>query len=244
MVWMISTLFLLSVIPEKKERYMLPLIIPMVLMCGGIIYNYIKSGRINIFSKNDKLVLLIHCIAVSLFNLTVVAFIYKYGVIEKDISHLAWVFIGVVFLFLNYLLLKSRLHPPKIILLTIAAQLIILITVLPFVPNYVYHHASFESIEKLKKNEKINRLDLYSMKELNLKQVYAVGRKVNVIHPKQKETFPTDWPVAVLSVIPPNSYLNDQWKNKIKITAIDTIAASRDYADDVLYISIIDLKND
>lgn len=242
MVWIFSALFLLSVIPEKKERYLLPLIVPMVIICASIMQGIIISIHKNTINKKDKIVLIIHSISVVLFNLSAIIFIYKYGVVLNNISIYLFVFIAMIFILINIYLIKSRTYPRKIIALTVAGQLFMAISVIPVVPAFAYPNANYQSLKELKNNEAVKNLVLYAIGDLNLKHVYALGRKVKIIKPKFANTFPQQWPVVIISNSPLKTSLSTDWMNKINIDQVDVINASRIYKTDALYINIVDLK--
>ncbi|NNM15108.1 MAG: phospholipid carrier-dependent glycosyltransferase [Bacteroidia bacterium] len=239
LVWIFSALFLLSVIPEKKERYMLPLIIPMAIMVGRIIYYGIKSAEQNSLTRTDRNVYLVHSIAVIIFNLAALGFIYRFGLKELEMPNTVFIAFCTIVLFLNYYIFKSRLRVRNLFVLTVVSQVLIAAIVLPVTPNFAYPNKSFMSLKTINSNKEINSLDWYSIGELNLKHVYALGRTVKTIHIQESNSFPKKLPIAIVSNGPLRNYLTNERMESIKITEVEKVNASRKKENDVLHITII-----
>ncbi len=62
LLWLAAALVLLSLIPEKKERYLLPAMIPVVLVAGDLAYGVILRFRQDREQRADRMLVLIHCL--------------------------------------------------------------------------------------------------------------------------------------------------------------------------------------
>ncbi|MCR5890122.1 glycosyltransferase family 39 protein [Hymenobacter sp. J193] len=76
--WLLVTLFLLSVVPEKKERYMLPLMLPQALLLTGLLRSWETTFRSSAASRPDRVLvgiwaglLLVVCVALPIAMLVV-----------------------------------------------------------------------------------------------------------------------------------------------------------------------------
>lgn len=70
--WFVSSLVLLSVIPEKKTRYLLPILIPGAILLGMYIYDCLK----NLTSSVDKIIFKVNATLIAIILLAVPVVLY------------------------------------------------------------------------------------------------------------------------------------------------------------------------
>ncbi len=177
LLWFVFALVLLSIVPEKKERYFLPAMIPLAILIGISIYSQIQeSRRKGFFEKISKVqngFLIIVC-PVLLF------LFYKFGYqVDKDLIYLS--FIGillVVFATLFIVQLKKRQT------INFYSTLFLFVGVFSglsfsMVNQMKMKNTQYENLTLLQSNPQINNLPYYSdIDDLNPIQIWEAGKSV------------------------------------------------------------------
>ena len=88
-VWMLASLILLSVIPEKKTRYLLPLLIPGAMNIAFYFYHILK-GRL---SQAEKALFKINTIVIAIILLAIPVGLYLMFV---RVGQLSWLLFGLI----------------------------------------------------------------------------------------------------------------------------------------------------
>lgn len=99
LAWMAASLLLLSLLPEKKTRYLLPLLLPAALVMAQTITGWIKAFRQHSYSpKTEKIWMRINCWlltgVVALLPAAAWVFVYQKG----NISLAVWIAFSIFFL--------------------------------------------------------------------------------------------------------------------------------------------------
>jgi len=184
LLWTVLSVFLLSIIPEKKSRYLMPVLIPLALNTGYYI-NYLMRRFKELSDKRETIPVY--------FNFGLMGIIFGFAPIAILIylitsgESLEWYsyvlvllpLISVVFLF-KFLVRKDMLKVFYSLVLS-------LFTIIPF----------WMSIQKAFKNEPVlfefnQSLPLYSYKLETPEIWYVVGRKALNFGPKQALKYPKE----------------------------------------------------
>lgn len=134
-VWVLASVVLLSIIPEKKERYLLPVVIPMALLTAHylkFLLDYCKTGK---GTKWDYRVLLANGIitSVALFAAPFLLYFFAYKTHALSAAELvlASLFFLVAGLGLLWMIRKKAFYPYFLIIIGLHVGLLLL-----FIPLY------------------------------------------------------------------------------------------------------------
>ena len=161
--WILVSIFLLSVIPTKKERYLLPAIVPMCLMATYLVYDIIKRFKLNKASKSDHWVMGIFSILI--FTVAVLIpflllFMARDASLFAKIVALTISLLGVV----GFVFWKKR----NIVYSIANAALIcalFCIGLIPITAEKFYNNPDFKSLAEIQKIEEFNGLQYFTQRE-------------------------------------------------------------------------------
>ncbi|MDQ4139925.1 MAG: glycosyltransferase family 39 protein, partial [Bacteroidota bacterium] len=105
--WVLIDLFLLSVIPEKKERYLLPLLIPLALLTAHYIRFLLKAFEQNNTTKADWWIVLVNGILFILISFAMPAFLYQQAFSQNIISFFTLLVSSLLFIILGICLFAA-----------------------------------------------------------------------------------------------------------------------------------------
>jgi hypothetical protein len=181
LIWTLAAVILLSIIPEKKSRYLLPVLIPMALNTGFYI-EYLIRGFKNISLKIEKAavyfafgLIVIICIAIPV------------GLFIKTKNNLAgfefWLIGLTISLFiLGYLLFQNLRNKNflNVFYAVVAVQVAVIIFGLPLT-KVVLKNPEYHSAKELKEKEKELGIKTYEMSSFTPEIVWDYGQSIPVL---------------------------------------------------------------
>jgi len=180
-IWTLGAVFLLSIVPEKKSRYLLPVLIPMALNTGFYIEYLIRSFK-NINMKKEKLsvyfafgLILFICFAIP------IVLFFK---IKNDILGFEFWFIGLsISLFiLGYIIFKNLKEKEflKVFYAVVGVQLAVIVFGLPLT-NAVLLNPEYHSAKELRVIEKELGIKTYELNSFAPEIVWDYGQSIPVL---------------------------------------------------------------
>ncbi|MFK5981534.1 MAG: glycosyltransferase family 39 protein [Flavobacteriaceae bacterium] len=197
-LWTMASVVLLSLIPEKKSRYLLPVLIPLALNTGFYIDYLIRKFK----EINDKR----ETIPVY-FNFGLIAFIglaFPFGayVFLKDTLNENWSWFGLLsvslfsigFLIIRFLKQKNI---EKVFYLTIAFIVSIIFFGMP-IANTLSVNPQYNSLENLNSWQAKTTNKVYNFNGFCPEMIWAYGKPIKVITKNNVTTLPTESRFGIL----------------------------------------------
>ena len=206
--WIFLILFFLSLMPEKKTRYLLPILIPSAVAMAHFFYYYWQKSRSRNLISTDKwiwrintllLAFIVCClpiggylflyatekISLGLFSvfvigMEVIAVILFYNAFKQNVKGFLWGIVGLFFFV-------------EAILLPMVATL--------------FNNPYLNSIRAVRTMERLNNLPFYSPceEELRIEIVYEAGRKILPFCFESNQPLPSS-PFVLVSACPIEQY--------------------------------------
>lgn len=212
--WMFIMLVLLSLFPEKKTRYLLPLLIPASYLMGYLITLWEERLRYKSVFKTDKILFGINSwtLAAVVFAIPVAAWIFLYtpGYITLTVMIL---FAAVIWAAAIMLAIYARkLKPVKMVATVLALFLFAELFAMPSLKN-VINNPEMNSISKTRENQQLKGVPFFYNKEnpLRIEIVYAAGRVIRPLTVTDKDSLLQKLPCVVITHKPVKKELPDIW---------------------------------
>ena len=221
LLWTIGSLLLLSVVPEKKTRYLLPLLIPGAANMGAY-WEYIMSHHLR--KKGDRFwfhlntgVLLLVFLAIPPLSYFV---IYKEGLIDG----VFWGFIAGFFLLCAFLLLFAlvRKEPRRGLIFSTLIGAMVAVTTLFLIPaKRVFINTDRHSIRELRGVKEWNEYSFYHPESefLRMELVYESNRIIRPLNTQNLSEVTRHLPFILVSTQPIPEVLPT---DSLRITPIGT----------------------
>lgn len=173
-IWSVCALILLSLMPEKKTRYLLPMLAPCSMAVACVLMQVKERA------KNDTLALLtfrLTCVVVA-----VVCFVLPPAyIILKGISG-PTVLVGLILIWLLTVIMVRALLRISVGLLVSGVAMVFIVAeifLLPAIGNSFSNPDAY-SISHIRNDRKLNEIPLYYIKKdgIRAELVYAAGRKI------------------------------------------------------------------
>lgn len=184
-IWLLTSFILLSVIPEKKYRYLLPLLIPGAMLIGFYMYQMITAMK----TKSEKIIFRVNALLISLILLALPVALYGLFYREGQVSLFilivaaicSW---GLCIFFLYSLFGRKGIRPANIfggIILTM-----VMLAGIYLIPiGSLFLNEERHSIHLLRENEAVAGLPFYyNHKEmLRMELVYETNQRIQPLNP-------------------------------------------------------------
>ncbi len=252
-IWVWAAVFLLSLFPEKKERYLLPVLLPLAMITAYFIRYLIKAYEEGTATKADTLLLRINGGLMALISFIVPIalplLIQKNGLSPNPyITIPAFIlFWGIAFLIGHSVLkLKPAGMWVGMVLLVVTACLF----VVRQAPKIITKNKEFRPYYELRHRQELNNLPFFRNEDVSgkfLEVVWACGREVKYWDPQKSEQLPVDAPIVFLSAQKAVEVLSPEILQNYRVEEIGLFDANLQerWGSNVLknYVTLIQPKN-
>ena len=176
LIWVLASLVLLSIVPEKKSRYLVPTLIPLAINCGFYIEYLIKNFKH--FNLKEKIAPVFHfslLIAVAL-AIPVVLFIKFKEVIFADWFFSILLIISALASAITMLWFLRKKELKNLTIASIVFYACLLFFGMPLVEQLPKHN--YTPISDLKSDMEISNMNLLSLNEISPEIIWQYGDEI------------------------------------------------------------------
>ncbi|MBL6447743.1 glycosyltransferase family 39 protein [Fulvivirga sp. 29W222] len=179
--WFLMTLFLLSVIPEKKERYFLPALPPLAVLIGAMVSHHIENYQKGSSDKATRLFMLVQGILTILVIAATTIVAWQFGVKTERMDATSFLLITVSGFGLVIAAGMSLWRKKELVYsASIAAVLFFDVAIWPLIPTIKQDNPKYSDLREVRHIQAIRSKPIYSTVKLNPVRIWEIGRKVNV----------------------------------------------------------------
>jgi 4-amino-4-deoxy-L-arabinose transferase-like glycosyltransferase len=210
-IWFLASLILLSVIPEKKTRYLLPLLIPGAILTGLYICQMISGIK----TKTEKILFSINAYIIGMILFLLPAALCFLCYIKNPVSFPVLIISATVSWGLCGFIAWSLFGKKGIRAINVfsaAVLTMMMVTGICLVPiGDLFINENRHSIKLLSGNDKARELPLYYNREetLRIELVYEINRRINPIDLTDNEAVRKATPFVLISGLPAGSIVRD-----------------------------------
>lgn len=182
LLWTLSSVVLLSLVPEKKPRYLLPALIPLAINTSFYIEYLFR--KFSTFSKRESAVVYFNFGLIGLIGITFP--IGAYFILDLQGKFWIWYILSSLSLFsTGCFLCYSLKHKDisKVFYLTIVLICCVMTFVFPLTDNFV-HNPKENNISQLHKKAKEENFQVYEYGEFAPQVIWEYGEPIPQINPK------------------------------------------------------------
>ncbi|WP_051718835.1 glycosyltransferase family 39 protein [Hymenobacter sp. IS2118] len=245
LAWLVASLVLLSVVPEKKERYMLPLLPPLALLLTGLLRYWEQewTSRRALPTKADNWllrgwagVLVLACLALPVF--LSVTRLPGFGFASLPFAATVLVF-GALAVWVGWGGWGQR-RPAVLITasaLTMSALLVLLVPAYPLL-RARRADAGLRHLSEARTTPSWQQKQWLALDELHLTQVWAAGRAVPTwVAPA--DSLPA-LPALVFAATPLAQRLPAAWRGRIGIASTDSFYLGTKRRDGQFFVAVLE----
>lgn len=248
LAWLLIGWLLLSLVPEKKERYMLPLMPPLALLVAGLLRHFEEAMRQQPAPRLETrllqawaglLTLVFALIPVALAFLRLPGFgvgTLSFGLAAVLCSLLALATVRLLF---------RQVRAEVLTGISLTAMAILLALLMPTHAAWVERkaEAGLRRADALQHNPALAYLPWYTLEELHIKEVWRAGRAAPS-WPRTPDSVlvrPTQ-PVAVLTGANVAEQLPAAWRNQVRLRVVDSFYLDRTRQGGYWRVTVVEPK--
>jgi 4-amino-4-deoxy-L-arabinose transferase-like glycosyltransferase len=239
LTWIVLTVLLLSAIPKKSTHYLLPVLVPMSLMIGFYIRYLMTAFEQRQQTRGDTGVLTAHVVFITLISFCLPGVFYYFGLRSQLLTLIEFLLYSVLFIGIGILLLKVYREKKvfNIVLISIGFLSFACLLIPPML-GQVVPQRSFMALKEVRKKAEIAQLDLYSVPQMDPKEIWAVGRRVTEMDSGNLKLRFLNLPVAFFSKTHPDQLRQNKEGDPFSVRLVDVFEDKR--KNGTWYLSIID----
>jgi len=243
LLWGLISLFLLTVVPEKKERYLLPAMVPVVILAGHLIYAQMIAAATQKLHRSDLILVYLQAGFTVFIALAAPVILFLFGVRNELFSTgyvLLW---GGMFLFSAGLAVYSAIKKSVTGQFCVGILFVILVSLsvqpsLNAMLRYTYA-PSATTLRQVRQIGSIQALPFFALEELNPKDIWDVGKIVRHWDVAQNPR-PTDGaPLVLLGTRAPAMSLPPDLQKVLDITPMGEFNYDPKNLSKHMYLSLI-----
>ena len=214
--WLIAALILLSLMPEKKMRYLLPLMPPCSL-CAACLIRHLDEVR----DRVSRTLLNIQSLLTELLPVTVASML----LIRRPLGTWCSVLLALIFLCVTALAVRAALEHSACRLVNCTALTFVLTECFLLAPvGKLFGNPQAHSIALSVNSAEVRDMPLYHPADetVRIELVYAAGRKILPIDLKSARALMQKEPFVLISRRPATNYMAPQARNMITLKPIGT----------------------
>ncbi|GAB3832861.1 ArnT family glycosyltransferase [Hymenobacter jeollabukensis] len=243
LAWVLATLVLLSLVPEKKERYLLPVLPPLSLLTAGLLRYWLSEDRRT--SPVDKWLLRgwVGVVVLVLLALPLALRIVGLASFAPDTPRY-WLASGLAVAAAGgavWLWCRSAL-PQAAVAVTLATVLLASGLLMPAYPEWQRRRddPGLRPLARLvRERAELRRAPVYSVGEMQIKWIWAAGRVVPQWHPETDSLPLQRLPVLVYAGARGAAPFPASLARRFQVETVDSFDLSHQFADGRWYVTEI-----
>ncbi|MBC6697911.1 glycosyltransferase family 39 protein [Hymenobacter puniceus] len=248
LAWLLLSLLLLSLVPEKKERYMLPLMPPLAMLVAGLLRHFETLLRQQPTLQPEARLLRIWAGLLTLLFATVPVAMAVANLPGFGIGSLPFGCAVVLFWGLAGVLgraLRQVVQPTFVVGVALTAMAVLVSLLLPAHAVWSERKAEpgLRRSDVLQRNPALAHLPWYTLEELHIKEIWRAGRAAPA-WPRSADSVllrPTR-PVAVLTGAKVARQLPAAWRNQVRLHVADSFFLDRNRKGGFWRVTIVEPK--
>ncbi len=215
LLWTIIGIILLSLIPEKKTRYLFPVVLPCCYLMGNTITHWINHANkrnlynpsLSVFRTNVIIT------AAVVLAVPIICYVLLYKSALMTLSHL--VCLSAVVLYIEYMLIASacRIDPIKWVKNILFLFIYIECTMFPLLVN-LFDYPQKQSISKISTIDSLNQIQFYhsDKEDIRMEIVYAANKPIRPLNFSCSDSIINKLPIIILTHQPVDKEVSpDLW---------------------------------
>lgn len=202
LLWLTASLVLLSLLPEKKTRYLLPTLIPACYLMGTMVNRWITEFRNNQYTTIDKISMRTNTLLIALATiiLPIAAWIFLYKPEHITLTELIITAITAAIIATLLIISALKLRPMMMLISVTTMFLLAECFALPMIAK-VINNQQRRSIALTRDIKEIKNIPFYHSESepLRIELVYAANKKIKPLNIKNRDSLLAKTPCVILT---------------------------------------------
>ena len=223
-LWTVVTLVLLSLFPEKKTRYLLPLLIPAAMVVAHYEVYIFTATKEKTLTTGDRVMFRINAFLPALIALGMPVAVYLLFYTKEQVSLTLLIIVSILFLATAYSIFTGGVRMRSMKVFTGVVFLLILVeTLLMSKVANIFNNTEIKSIKAVRDIKELQHLPFYYPEKegLRIELVYKAGRRILPWDIEKDTTILDSLPIVLVSEKPAAEVLPATIQEKVNLHFID-----------------------
>lgn len=202
--WVWIVIIILSIFPEKKERYLLPVLIPLSILIAYYVRYLIDAFAKSYNSKSDTILLRFNGILMSLICITIPFTTLMMLKGKEGLTILYTILLLIAFLSFAFLFIIASIKKKPYLIWKGMVGMVMLscLLLLPVIPGIIKTNPGYKSYKELRYRTDLKKIPFYFNGEISgkfIEVVWNCGHEVKAWNPLMNQNPPVDPPLVFMS---------------------------------------------
>ena len=223
-LWTVVTLVLLSLFPEKKTRYLRPLLIPAAMVVAHYVVYIFTATKEKTLTTGDRVMFRINAFLPALIALGMPVAVYLLFYTKEQVSLTLLIIVSILFLATAYSIFTGGVRMRSMKVFTGVVFLLILVeTLLMSKVANIFNNTEIKSIKAVRDIKELQHLPFYYPEKegLRIELVYKAGRRILPWDIEKDTTILDSLPIVLVSEKPAAEVLPATIQEKVNLHFID-----------------------
>ena len=223
-LWTVVTLVLLSLFPEKKTRYLLPLLSPAAMVVAHYVVYIFTATKEKTLTTGDRVMFRINAFLPALIALGMPVAVYLLFYTKEQVSLTLLIIVSILFLATAYSIFTGGVRMRSMKVFTGVVFLLILVeTLLMSKVANIFNNTEIKSIKAVRDIKELQHLPFYYPEKegLRIELVYKAGRRILPWDIEKDTTILDSLPIVLVSEKPAAEVLPATIQEKVNLHFID-----------------------
>ncbi len=231
--WVWIAVILLSLFPEKKERYLLPALIPLSILTAGYVRYLIDVFERSYKNKVDSILLWINGILISLISIAIPFAVIWYLKGRSMPGNLYFAFLFIGFQLIAFLLIRALIKRKPFIIWNGMVGLVMFscLVLLPNIQGIMQTNPDYKSYKELRSHTDLKNIPFFFDGEIPgkfIEVIWNCGHEIKGWNPAINPTPPIDPPFVFMSHKQPDSIINPDLYKKYELEMLGHYDGNRE----------------
>ncbi|NNG01500.1 MAG: hypothetical protein HKM93_19085 [Desulfobacteraceae bacterium] len=227
LMWTATAIVLLSIIPEKKERYLLPAAVPMAVTAAFILRAVLENIKTDHTKTADKRMLKVHTIVLAVVCILSPLLLMRLNTLAEDANVPGLFFFTCLYICIAVcvpVLYKNRAGLLLVLTTHILICLVAASTIRPLANSLFFiKNQQYESLDGLKQFAELDHTDVYSVDRIYIKDVWKIGKSITFWNVNDDPGLPLEHPIIVLSDANRIAVILKNYEGKVLAETLDCL---------------------
>ncbi|AIZ63962.1 hypothetical protein PK28_10180 [Hymenobacter sp. DG25B] len=246
-VWLLVSFFLLSAVPEKKERYMLPLLFPLVMLLTGMLRAWETAAQEQRLTRSDNRLLWAWAVLLVVVGVGLAGAMAVIGLPGFEFGTARFWAVLLLGGLISYSILKGRgaHQAPRPLRLVLASFILMAAGMAILMPAYpVWENRKAEAglrrMADIRRDARWKPYSWHSLTEIQIKQVWAAGKAIPLWNIQERALPAT--PFLLFSPAPVRREELGVNASRLAVLPVDSFFLGRDRKSGQWYVELVKLQ--
>jgi 4-amino-4-deoxy-L-arabinose transferase-like glycosyltransferase len=196
--WTIIAVILLSVIPEKKSRYLMPVLIPLAINTGFYLDYLIRNFK-QLKDKKETVPVYFNFGLIGVISLLFPIIGFFFGSFLTGLVLIRFIIASIILVIIGFFILKrlKQKNMSQVVGLTFMFMMCAGLLLIPF--SNIQTNTDYHPISKLEDNNVLNSIPLYGLHYVSPEVIYNYGKKIPILYSEEGLRIPEEGTFIMLT---------------------------------------------